>query len=103
MAKLLMSALNTPKPPPFSAFCTIIQSIVTGALRDFKFGVQVDHNRSHLPMKNHPWKGQGQGNATRLRILHPVKYLRDAYGYRLQVLYMAWPCEILALWWLTVP
>jgi len=28
-------------------------------------------------MKNIPWKGRGQGQVTRFRILHPVKYLRN--------------------------
>ena len=28
-------------------------------------------------MKNIPWKGRGQGQANRFRILHPVLFLRN--------------------------
>ena len=33
--------------PPFSAFCTVIHSFVTGEPRDFKFDTVTNHSKSY--------------------------------------------------------
>ena len=39
---------------------------------DFKFGTLTSVASPTLPIKNIPWKGRGQSQANRFRILHPV-------------------------------
>jgi len=56
-----------------------------------------------LLTSSHPRKGRIQGHVTHFRILHPLKDLRNSNSWRLQILYMSWPHEVLAFWWLTVP
>ena len=67
--------LSAPWPlqtTPFSAFRTAIHSFVTGEPRDFIFGTLAYHSTSHPAEKSLPWKGRGQGQITRFRILYIV-------------------------------
>jgi len=60
---------------------------VTGADRDFKFGIQAGYSKSQSADKKIvPEKGHGQGHVTHFKILHPMEYLWNGYSYRLQFL-----------------
>ena len=43
-----------------------------GEPRDFKFGTLIYHSKSQPADKKYSWKGRGQGQVTRFRILHPM-------------------------------
>ena len=53
----LPMTLSAPKTTPFSAFCTAIQSVVTGEPRDFKFRTLTYYSKSHPADEKYSLKG----------------------------------------------
>jgi len=54
---MTLSAPQLPQITPFSAFCTGIHIVVTGELRDFKFGTLTYHSKSHPADEKYYLKG----------------------------------------------
>jgi len=68
--------------------------LVVGEHRDFKFGVQVNHSKSHPRDDNCSWKGCGHGHVTSkfweiIDTIFEMVQHRDSYNGRLTV----WPIK----------
>jgi len=74
-----------------------------GERRDFKFGVTVDHNKSQSTDDKLFLKGAWSRHVTHFKFLVSIKYLWNGLSYRLQILCIGWPCEVLAFGLTNIP
>ena len=73
----------------------ILHYLVVATCIDFKFDVQVDHDKSQ-PTDNKPsLKGAWSHHVTHLNF-QSSEIIWDDLSYILQILYTGWPCKVLA-------
>jgi len=82
--------LWVPPTTPFSAFCTAIHSLVTGAPREFKFGVVPLCQWKIIP------KGAWSGSPDRFYTQWNISGTAKARDF--QFFLMGWPCEVLVIY-----
>jgi len=68
----LPMTLSAPKPPHFLYFAPPFIASQRVNLETSNLVHWLSTASRTLPMKNLPWKGRGQGQLTRFRILHPI-------------------------------
>jgi len=85
MRSVIANDLECTLTAPISSLCTAFHIFVTGADRDFKFGVLVGHSKSQPAYEKSPPKGVWLSHVTHLKMLHPwnisgtAKALQNVY------------------------
>jgi len=90
------SVIPNPQITPNSTFCVAFHIFVLGEHRNFKFGEQVDHSKSHSTDDKLSLKGVLSRDMTHFKFLVPLKYIWNGLSYQLQIWYIGWPREVLA-------
>jgi len=71
-----------PKTTLISIFCAAFNIFVVDELKDFKFGVQVDHMDFQPTDDELSLKGAWSRHVTHFKFLVPIKYLWNGFSYR---------------------